>query len=406
VDVVVVGGGLAGASAVGTLRDEGFDGRLTLIGEEPVPPYERPPLSKEYLRGETVEPQWVRPSDWYDENAVELRLGVRAGGVSVPSGEVLLADGARVGYDRLLIATGVRNRRLEVPGADLGGVFDIRFVPDADRLREAAGAASRAVIVGAGFIGCEVAASFRQLGLEVTVVEFFETPLFRVIGAELGRAVEALHSDHGVDFVFGDAVERFEGGDRFEAVVTKGGRRVEGDLAVVGVGTQPVTPLDLGNPHPQGGFPVGPTLESIAGDGIFAAGDVADHAHPVFGWIRVEHYDNAIKMGQTAARNMLGANEVFDDPHWFWSDQYDAQIQMSGYATEWDDMVVRGSIEDRSFAAFLLKGGILRSTFTMDWKLDCRRSMPLIATQARPARALLADPEFDLRTLHPPKGAG
>ncbi len=374
-----------------------------LIGDETVPPYERPPLSKDYLRGEVTEPQWVREAGWYQDNGVDLQLGVRADGVSVPDRQVLLGDGSRVPFDRLLIATGVRNRRLQVPGVDLDGVFDLRFLSDAGRLREAVGSASRAVIVGAGFIGCEVAASLRRMGLDVTVVEFFQTPLFRVIGAELGRAVEALHRDHDVGFLFGDAVERFEGDGRFEAVVTEGGRRIEGDLAVVGVGTQPVTPLDLADPHSQGGFPVGPTLESVAGDGIFAAGDVADHAHPLFGWIRVEHYDNAIKMGQTAARNMLGADDVFDDAHWFWSDQYDSQIQMSGYATEWDDMVVRGSIQGRSFAAFLLKDGVLRASFTMDRKFDCRRSMPLIAAQARPDRDLLADPEFDLRKLHPPK---
>ncbi len=401
-DVVVVGGGLAGASAIGTLRDDGFDGRIVLIGDEPLPPYERPPLSKEYLRGEVPEPQWVRPEGWYADNAVELRLGARADRVSAAERTVVLADGTQVGFDRLLVATGVRNRRFEVPGIDLEGVFDIRYVPDADRLREAALGASRAVVVGAGFIGCEVAASFRRMGLDVTVVEFFETPLFRVIGAELGRVVEGLHRDHGVDFVFGDAVEHFEGAGRFEAVVTKGGRRIEGDLAVVGVGTKAEPPLGLGDRN--GGIPVDATLETRT-PGIFAAGDVADHEHPVFGRIRVEHYDNAIKMGVTAARNILGAGEAFDDAHWFWSDQFDSQIQMSGYATEWDEMVVRGSIEERSFSAFLLKDGILRSTFSMDRKSDVRRSMPLITARARPERALLADPGFDLRQLHPGGGA-
>ncbi len=400
-DVVVVGGGLAAASAVGALRQEGFDGRLTLIGQEPVPPYERPPLSKEYLRGETTEPPWVRPSGWYEEQAVETMLGVRAERLLAAERAVELRDGTRVPFDRALVATGVRNRRLEVPGADLEGVFDLRVLSDADRLRGAVGAASSAVIVGAGFIGCEVAASLRQLGLSVTVVEFFETPLYRVLGAELGRVIEALHRDHGVGFVFGQAVARFEGTGRFEAVVTEDGRRLEGDLAVVGVGTQPVRPGGLGE-GPSGAVPVGPDL-ATAIEGVYAAGDVADHDHPVFGRIRTEHFDNAIKMGETAALNILGARRVFDDPHWFWSDQYDSQIQVSGFATEWDQVVIRGSVDDRSFAAFLLRDGVLRSTFSIDWKLDVRRSMPLIGARARPDPALLADPAVDLRTLVGPR---
>jgi 3-phenylpropionate/trans-cinnamate dioxygenase ferredoxin reductase subunit len=399
VDVLVVGAGLAGASAISTLRSEGFDGRITLIGEEPVPPYERPPLSKEYLRGEQDQPMWVRPEGWYAEQGVELRLGARVDRVEPADRAVVLGDGERVPYDRLLVATGVRNRRLGVPGEDLEGVLDLRTLADADRLREAARSSSRAVIVGAGFIGCEVAASFRRMGLEVTVVELFETTLFRVLGPELGRVIEAMHRDHGVAFVFGEGVARFEGSGRLEAVVTEGGRRLEGDLAVVGVGTVPQAPPGVADP--TGAVRVGPDLAAEP-EGVWAAGDVALHDHPVFGPIRVEHYDNAIKMGEAAARNLLGAGEPFDDPHWFWSDQYDSQLQVAGFATSWDEMVVRGSLQERSFAAFLLQDGILRATVTLDRKLDARRSLPLIRAQARPDPALLADPEVDLRTLRPP----
>lgn len=402
-DVLVVGGGLAGASAISTLRSQGFDGRITLIAEEPVPPYERPPLSKEYLRAEVTAPQWVRPETWYAEQQVELRLGARVSRVEPTERAVLLEDGDRIPYERLLVATGVRNRRLGVPAEDLEGVFDLRTLADADRLREAARSAERAVVVGAGFIGCEVAASFRQMGLEVTVVELFETTLYRVLGPELGRVIEALHRDHGVGFVFGDAVARFEGSGRFEAVLTEGGRRLEGDLAVVGVGTLPQAPAGVADA--TGAVAVGPDLAAEP-EGVWAAGDVALHDHPIFGRIRVEHYDNAIKMGETAARNLLGAGEVFDDPHWFWSDQYDSQLQMAGYATSWDEMVVRGSLTERSFAAFLLQDGVLRATVTLDRKLDARRSLPLIRAQARPDPALLADPEVDLRTLRERGDAG
>ena len=398
---VIVGASLAGGTAAATLRDEGFDDRVVLIGEEPLPPYERPPLSKEYLRGETSEPAYIRPPGWWERNEVEARFGERVERIDIADRSVALASGERIPFDSLLIATGSRNRRMPIAGIDLPGVLDLRRVADADRIKEAAKNSGRAVLVGAGFIGCEVAASLRQLGVDVTVVEFFETPLYRVVGPDIGRVLEGLHRDHGVEMIFRDAAERFEGNGRFEALVTKEGRRIEGDFAVVGVGVEPVIDLFAGGSiEVDNGILVDPTLQANV-PGIFAAGDVARHDHPVFGPIRVEHFDNAIKMGEAAARNMLGKAEAFDDAHWFWSDQYDANIQMAGFATEWDDMVVRGSMEERKFAAFLLKDGRLLSTFSMNWPRDVRRSMPLIKAQVRPDRKQLADPEFDLRTLAP-----
>jgi len=400
--IVIVGAGEAGATAAGSLRDGGFDGDLVLIGEEPRAPYERPPLSKEYLRGESGH-LLVRPEEWYADNAVDARFGVRAERVDVGDRVVELAGGERVHFDQAVIATGSRNRRLDLPGIDLDGVFDLRFADDADAIRAAAKSGSKAVLVGMGFIGAEVAASLRQLGLDVTVVEFAGTTLERVLGPELGRSIEALHRDHGVEMFFRDSAARFEGNGSFEALVTKEGRRIEGDLAVVGVGVEPVTEVCKDGEIPiDKGIPVDATLRTAV-DGVWAIGDVARHDHPVFGQIRVEHFDNAVKMGEHVAKNLLGANEVFDDAHWFWSDQYDAQIQMAGFAMEWDQTVIRGSIEDRSFAAFLLKDGQLLSTFSMNWKSDVRRSMPLIGARAQPDQAQLADPEVDLRTLHPPK---
>jgi len=399
---VVVGASLAGATAAARLREEGFDGRIVLVGEEPLPPYERPPLSKEYLRGEQpFEQALIRPPGWWEENAVETRFGVRAERLDASARSVLLAGGERIEFDAALIATGCRNRPLAVPGTDLPGILDLRTAPDAARIREAAARGGKAVLVGAGFIGCEVAASLRALGVDVTVVEFFDAPLYRVVGLDIGRVVEGLHRDHGVEFVLGDAVERIEGDGRFEAVVTRGGRRVEGAFAVVGVGVEPVIDAVAGTGiASEGGILVDASLQTIV-PGVFAAGDVARHDHPLFGSIRVEHYDNAVKMGEVAARNMLGHAEVFDDPHWFWSDQYDANIQMAGFAPEWDEMVVRGSMEERSFAAFLLKDGVLRSVFSLSWPRDVRRCLPLIAAQVRPDAKQLADPGFDLRTLVP-----
>lgn len=400
--VVIVGGGLAAATTAGTLRDDGFDGPITLIGAESIPPYERPPLSKEYLARHEDEPHWIRPSGWYEENAIDARFGVRAERLLAAERVVELEGGEPVPFDHAVIATGVRNRRLTIPGADLPGVFDLRSLPDAEALRGAASGASKAVIVGMGFIGAEVASSLRTLGLDVTVVEFFATPMERVLGPELGKAIEALHRDHGVEMVFRDGAERFEGDGRFEALITKEGRRIEGDLAVIGVGVEPMTEVAGVDLAVDNGIPVDATLRTAVG-GVWAIGDVARHDHPVFGPIRVEHFDNAIRMGETVARNIQGAGEIHDDPHWFWSDQYDDQIQMSGFAVTWDRTVIRGSVEERSFAAFLLREGQLLSAFSMNHKFDVRRSMPLIASRAHPDPAVLSDPDFDLRELHPPK---
>jgi 3-phenylpropionate/trans-cinnamate dioxygenase ferredoxin reductase subunit len=403
---VIVGGSLTGATAAATLRDEGFDGRVVLVGAESVPPYERPALSKEFLRGEQpFEEQYVREEAWYADHEIETRFGHRAVQLDVPGREVVLAGGERIAHDALLVATGSRNRRLDVPGASLPGVSDLRTVADAERIKEAASAGARIVCVGMGFIGAEVAASMRMLGHDVTVVEVFETTLYRVLGRDIGGALEGLHRDHGVRMLFNEAVASFEGDGRLESVLTSGGKRIDADVAIVGVGTEPSVELMAGTGLDQGGgIPVGPALETSV-PGIYAAGDVARHEHPAFGSIRVEHFDNAIKMGQAAARNMLGAGAVFDDPHWFWSDQYDSQVQMAGFAATWDRMIVRGSIEDRSFCAFLLdEAGVVRSTVSLDWKRDVRRSFGLISAQIAPDPAALADPGVDLRTLVPGKG--
>jgi 3-phenylpropionate/trans-cinnamate dioxygenase ferredoxin reductase subunit len=403
---VVVGAGLCGATAVATLRSEGFEGRIVLIGAEELPPYERPPLSKEYLRGENpLEQILVRPPGWYADAGIETRFGTHVTQLDGRAREVVLAGGERVAFDVFLAATGGHNRRIEAPGSELPGVLDLRYVGDADRLREAVASGARVVCVGMGFIGAEVAASLRTMGCDVTVIEIFETALFRVLGGEIGRALEAIHRDHGVVMHFNDLVARFEGDGRLERVVTRGGRIVEADVAVVGIGTEPAVHIMAGTGLDQpGGIPVAPTMETSI-PGVFAAGDVARHDHPVFGPMRVEHFDNALKMGEAVARNMLGADESFDDPHWFWSDQYDVQIQMAGFAPTWDRMVVRGSMEDRSFCAFLLDAeGTLRSAVSIAWPRDVRRSFPLIRAQVRPDPAALADPEVDLRRLVPSEG--
>ncbi len=401
--IAIIGASQAGGTAAWRLREDGFDGRIVLIGDEELPPYERPSLSKEYLRGEEDQVNWLRPAEWWTEAEIDTRFGRRAISVDGAAREVQLGGGERVGFDAAIVATGARNRRFDLPGIDLPGVLSLRRVGDSDAIKAAATKGASAVLVGMGFIGAEVAASLRHRGVDVTVVEFAETPLQRVLGSELGRVLAGLHRDHGVTMHFRDRAERFEGDGRFEALVTAEGRTIEADFAIVGVGVEPVAEAAAaGGLAVDNGVVVDATLRSSAPN-VWAAGDVARHDHPIFGSIRVEHYDNAIKMGETAARNALGGNEVFDDAHWFWSEQYDARIEMSGFALEWDQMVVRGSLEDRSFAAFLLKDGQLLSTFTMNRTHDVRRSMPLIEARVHPEPDKLADPEFDLRKLRPPK---
>jgi 3-phenylpropionate/trans-cinnamate dioxygenase ferredoxin reductase subunit len=398
--VVVVGASLAGGTAAATLRDEGFDGRIVLIGDESELPYQRPPLSKTYLRGEVARDTLVvRPDDWWVEHAVEARLGTRVDAIDPSARTVTLSNGETLSFDRCLIATGVRNRALDVPGAQLEGIVQLRTVADCDRIRAAAATAHHVVVVGMGFIGAEIAASLRLLGVGVTVVELYETALRTVLGPRLGEVLASIHRDHGVTMRFSDAVARFEGTARVERVVTRDGDAIDCDLVVVGVGTAPATEafraLDLA---PDGGIAVDARLETAA-PGVFAAGDVASHAHPVLGRVRVEHFDNAVKMGSHAARAMLGSPDAFDDPHWFWSDQYDQHLQMGGVAIT-DDMVVRGSLEERSFCAFFLdEGGVLRASVALNRPRECRRSLPLIRAGIAPDRASLADPDVDLRSL-------
>ena len=404
---MIVGANATGATAAATLREEGFDGRIVLIGDDPLAPYERPPLSKEFLRGEQDDQTWFRPAEYWSEQSIDTRFGVRVTGVDTSARTVSLDGGQTESYDALLLATGVRNRDLDVPGADLDGVLDLRRPGDSQRIRDAAAAApgGRVVMAGFGFIGAEVAASLRELGLDVTIVEFASTAMERALGTRFGRIMEAIHRDHGVEMNFHDTVERFEGSGRVEAVATGKGTRIECDFAVVGIGTVPNTELAEDAQIPvDKGIKVGPSLRTDVA-GVYAAGDIALHEHPVFGAIRVEHFDNAQSMGAHVARAMLGSDEPFTDPHWFWSDQYDVNVQMAGFTLEWpdDEVVIRGSEADRKFVAFRLQDGAIRACFGINLGRDVRRSRALIEAQVPVEREALADPDVDLRTLAPPR---
>jgi 3-phenylpropionate/trans-cinnamate dioxygenase ferredoxin reductase subunit len=405
---VIVGASLAGATAAATLREQGFDGDITLVGAEPQPPYERPPLSKQYLRGETpFEQALVRPATFYDDHRIEVVSGVHATRVEPAERTVHLETGRRVRYDTLLIATGARNRRPPIPGLELEGVLDLRSVSDADALRRHIAAGARAAVIGMGFIGCEVAASLRQVGVEVVAIESSPTPLFRVLGADVGAVVAGIHRDHGVDTIFEDLVLRFEGHGRVERVITRSGRRVECDFAVVGVGVEPVVDfLGESGIRTDNGILVDEYCRTTM-EGIYAAGDVANHWHPVFGRrMRVEHWQNAMQQGAAAARSMLGTPQPYDAIHWFWSDQYDANLQYAGFHHEWDRVVVRGSLERRSFIAFYLNRGRVDAVVALSRGKDVRRAMPLIRSRGFVDPERLKDENVDLRSLAPAPTSG
>jgi 3-phenylpropionate/trans-cinnamate dioxygenase ferredoxin reductase subunit len=396
---VIAGANMAGGTAAATLRTEGFEGRLVLVGEEPVAPYERPPLSKDYLRGTTLfENALIRPPEFWAANRIECRFGRRVARIDAGSREAILDDGEPIPYDKVLVATGLRNRRLGIPGADLPGVHSLRTVADADAIRAAVAGATRVVVVGMGFIGAEVAASLRLSGLEVVVVEPLPGPCYQALGPQISGVVAAVHADHGVTMHFGESVEAFEGGARVERVVTRSGERIDCDVVVVGVGTLPVTDLveDTGIPLDNGIVVDEHCRSSI--DGIYAAGDVANHFHPLLGrHIRVEHWQNAMKQGAAAAKAMLGDQDPYDEVHWFWSDQYDTNIQSAGHVSDWANPVVRGDLAGRSFVAFYLRNGWIEGAIAINRGRDLRRSVALIKSRAVVDPVKLADPDTDVR---------
>jgi 3-phenylpropionate/trans-cinnamate dioxygenase ferredoxin reductase subunit len=353
---VIAGASLAGAKAAETLRSEGFDGRVVLIGTELERPYERPPLSKDYLRGESGREQvYVHEEGFYAEHEIELRLGVTVTHLDPSSRLLALDDGDPLRYDRLLLTTGSEPRRLSIPGAELDGVHYLRSVGDSDALRERLDRGGSVVVVGAGWIGAEVAASARQRGLDVTIVEPQSVPLERALGAELGAVYRDIHADHGVRLLLETGVEAFEGGAAVERVRTSDGQELACDFVVVGVGIEPRTQLaSAAGLAVDDGVLVDEHLQSIV-PGVFAAGDVANAWHPFYRErIRVEHWANALNQGPAAARNMLDRREPYDTIPYFFSDQYDVGMEYAGHASTWDRIVFRGDPASREFIAFWL----------------------------------------------------
>jgi 3-phenylpropionate/trans-cinnamate dioxygenase ferredoxin reductase subunit len=407
--VVIVGAGIAGGNAAVTLREEGWRGRIVLLGAEPGIPFGRPPLSKTYLRGEEDLAAWyVKPADWYGDHDIELRTGSTVRQVDTALKQLRLASGETVDYDKLILCTGGRNRNLAVPGATLPGVHQLRTVAQCDAIRQVAKPGARAVVVGMGFIGSEVAASLRQVGLEVSAVLPGAAPLAKVLGNEVSAALAAIHREHGVHLVTNDEVISFEGGDRVERVVTAKGAQLACDLVVVGVGIAPAVDALAGSTIAlDNGILVNARCQTSVPD-VFAAGDVANLLHPVFGRVRVEHFNNAEKQGRAAAHAVLGTLQAYEYIYSFWSDQYEHKLEYVGFARSWERIVLRGSSDSRKFLAFYLTQGVLQAAFglnrggdpELEADAELRVCQDLIRGRIRLSESTLADDRVDLRSLN------
>jgi len=404
VTFLIVGAGLAGATAAESLREEGFDGRIVLIGEETERPYERPPLSKGYLLG-TAERDtiYVHPESWYAEHDVDLRLGTTVAGIDPTGHQATLADGTRLGYTKLLLATGSSPRRLGVPGADQDGVLYLRRAQDSDQIKQTLQSASRVAVVGGGWIGLEVTAAARAAGVEVTLLEAARLPLLAVLGPELAEVFADLHREHGVDARFGAQVAEITGAaGRADGVRLADGARIAADAVIVGIGIAPNTRLaGAAGLKVDNGVLVDAQLRSSDPD-MYAAGDVANAFHPLLGRsIRVEHWANALNQPKVAATSMLGRDVAYDRVPYFFTDQYDLGMEYSGYVEPgaYDQVVFRGDVAGREFVAFWLAGGRVLAGMNVNvWDVtDPIRA--LVRSGRGVDAAALADPAIPLEEL-------
>jgi 3-phenylpropionate/trans-cinnamate dioxygenase ferredoxin reductase component len=396
--LAIVGASVAGAKAAEAARESGYDGRVVLIGDEATAPYERPPLSKAVLRGE-AEPASTRvhPDGFYDDHDIEL-VTDRVVGIDSSSRRLALSDGDTLAFDAAILATGAEPRRLAVPGAELDGVRYLRSVDDSNRLREAIASASRVAVIGAGWIGSEVAASARQMGADVVLVAPTPVPLGHVLGDEIGEVFRGLHADNGVQLRLGVGVGELRGSGGVEEVVLTDGTSEAADLVVAGIGVTPRTDvagagcgLAVDN-----GIVADQHLETNVA-AIYAAGDVANAWHPRYRrHVRVEHWANALNQGTTAGRNVAGWREVYDRLPYFFSDQYDLGMEYVGLSSSSDELVVRGDLDAREFVAFWHRDGVVTAAMSVNvW--DVVEDLKAIITADRPVDPdRLADPKIEI----------
>ena len=397
--IIIIGAGQAGAQAVATLRAEGFEGSLTLIGDEAYLPYQRPPLSKAYLAGDFArERLFLKPDAFYAEAACDLRLSVAAQAIDRRKKTLSLSDGTTLSYDRLLLTTGARVRKLPVPGAGLAGVYYLRGIADVDALRQHFQAGTRLAVVGGGYIGLEVAAVAVKHGLKVTVIEAADRVMARAVSPEISAFYEKIHRANGVEFVFGAMAERFEGGARAEGVSTNLGR-VEADFILAGIGIVPNCELaqaaglacDNGILVDEYGVTSDPD--------IFAAGDCTSHPGFAGGRVRLESVQNAIDQAKHAALAALDKPMTYREVPWFWSDQYDLKLQIAGLARPGDARVLRGNPDSRKFSVFHLRDGVVAAVEAVNAAPDYIVGRRLIAARAIVAPERLADISVPAKSL-------
>ncbi len=398
---VIVGASLAGAKAAEGLRGRGFDGRIVLVGTESELPYERPPLTKDYLRGESErEKAYVHPGEFYSDNEIELMLDTTVSGIDPDASRVTFAGGGEIAYDKLLLTTGSEPRRIPVPGAELDGIHYLRTLPDCDVLRERLDAGGRVAVVGSGWIGSEFAASARQRGLDVALIDSLQVPYEKILGTEIGSFFRDVHAQHGVELLMGQGVDGFEGDGAVRSVRTSGGENVQCDFAVVAIGIAPRVALaqDAGAAI-ENGVAVDERLQTSLPN-IYAAGDVASAWHPFFEQrIRVEHWANALNQGPAAAGAMLGDQAGYDRLPYFFSDQYDVGMEYSGYATSWDQVVFRGDRDGGEFVAFWLTDGRVVGGMNVNvWDVN-EHVQALIRSRRQVDVNALTDPDTPLESL-------
>jgi 3-phenylpropionate/trans-cinnamate dioxygenase ferredoxin reductase subunit len=399
--LVIVGGGQAATQAIQSLRQQSFLGSITLVSDEPYPPYQRPPLSKKYLAGELArERLLLRPAAFYAEKGVALELATRVEELDAAGRKLRLRDGRTLAYDRLLLATGSRARGLDVPGATLPGVHYLRTIADVDGITAALHDGARMLLVGAGYIGLEVAAVARQRGFEVTVLEAAERVMSRAVSVEVAAFYEAQHRAAGVVIHTGAPVKALHGTTQVTAVETSDGRRHACDVAVVGIGIVPNVELAAAAGLPCSNGIVVDEFARTADPNIFAAGDCTNHPHPLLERrVRLESVPNAIHQAKVAAASLLGAPAAYSEVPWFWSDQYDLKLQIAGLSTGYDDVVLRGDLSSRSFAAFYLRAGQVLAVDAINSPKEFIAGKKLVANRARIAREVLHDPGVDLTPL-------
>lgn len=400
-NIVIAGAGQAAGQAVVSLRQNGYEGRIVLIGEEALLPYQRPPLSKKYLAGELpAERLLVRPKEFYEEQRVECMLGLRVTAIDRDARQLLLDDERRIAYDRLILSLGSRVRRLPVEGTELQGVHYLRTVADVDAIRQDFGKAAKLVVVGAGYIGLEVAAVARRAGLDVTVLEMADRVMSRVVSPEISDFYQIEHTNQGVRFRLGSAVSAVIGKKRVKSVETTDGERIPADLVVIGVGILPNTELaTAAGLDVDDGIVVDDRCQTSDPD-IFAVGDCTLHPNPIFGRaLRLESVHNALEQAKTAAANLCGKTVRYAQVPWFWSDQYDLKLQIAGLSAGYDDVVIRGNPADRAFSCLYLREKRLVAVDAINAPRDFVQSKSLIASRAELSIGRLADATVALKDL-------